>query len=219
MLAGFIVAGSAFGVAAGAADASAPRPAQDLTATTTTTVAASDPNGGSSTTTVPADDERPTGPPEPEVDDDETVAVTTTTSEPAFTGSTSTTVARRSPDAEDEETDPEEVSRNPTSTVSPLLVPGPTDRSVASETPQQLPEGDAAAGDAPTELASTEQIADVASEDDSAEAKVRKVMFGLVGVAALLAVLTVYYWWMTRPEPVTRSRGSRRGGTDVPPTS
>lgn len=83
---------------------------------------------------------------------------------------------------------------------TPLLVDGPAeaDPDVAS-VPDVEP---ASANDG---VADDDEVGE---EDDAAEARVRLVMFALIGIAVLLSGLTVVYWWYTKPSrhrrPVSR---------------
>lgn len=93
-----------------------------------------------------------------------------------------------------------------TSTANPLLVDGPAEAGPADgAVSQAIDPADEGAGDG---VADEDEIAE---EDDEAAAKVRLVMYALIVVAVLLAGLTVFYWWYTKPDrqPARASRPSR----------
>ncbi|QGG95072.1 hypothetical protein [Actinomarinicola tropica] len=92
-----------------------------------------------------------------------------------------------------------------TTTANPLLVDGPAESAVADGATAQ-------AADPAQDDGAVDGVADddeVIEEDDEAEAKVRLVMFALIGVAVLLSGLTAYYWWYTSPGRQSASRGAR----------
>lgn len=99
---------------------------------------------------------------------------------------------------------------------NPLLVDGPPSVAVAARQDDGADPaaGDPASADADSGSGVGGTTADgeaEVSDNDEAEHTIRLVMFALIGVAVLLALLTVYYWWHTRPaRRAVASRGRGR---------
>jgi hypothetical protein len=99
-------------------------------------------------------------------------------------------------------------SSGSTTDENPLLVPGPAPEGVVSQ--DEGDEAEAEAEDVSTAVAQDDPNG--GSSNDEAEDTVRMVMFALIGVAIALALLTVYYWWRTRPARPGSEPRRRRGG-------
>jgi hypothetical protein len=93
---------------------------------------------------------------------------------------------------------------------NPLLVPGPAPEEVVTQSGGDDAEGE----DVSTDAVAQDDPLNGSSNDD-AEDTVRMVMFALIGVAVALGLLTVYYWWRTRPERGASEPRRRRGGAPV----
>lgn len=111
---------------------------------------------------------------------------------------------------------PEDRSRDDRqeATPNPLLVAGPSDgrRQIGSGPEGAEPVAEAE-GDTADELQGSEQAPVVT---DDAEVKVRRIVWGLIGLAVVLTLLAVYYWWITRPErpAVAEHEAGRTGDSD-----
>lgn len=61
------------------------------------------------------------------------------------------------------------------------------------------------------------QVGDEVSASDAASTRLSWVIWGLLGLAAVISVATVVFWWLTHPDRDGGSRGvpwsGRRGGT------
>lgn len=173
----------------------------DLVPSTSTTTSSTSTTTSSSTTTTSVADEDEAGA------SNEGTSTTTTSTTTSSVPQPTTTTATAPP-----------TSRAPATTATtgpnPLLVAGPpSDRRELAPEPPAGPDG-AEADVAP----GVDEPASPAQGEDDTERVIRLVVVGLVAVAVLLAGLAVYYWWITRPEPVTEhddDADDTDPGTDV----
>lgn len=165
---------------------------------TTTTTDGEDPTSATTSSTAPAEE------PVEEEEPTPTTQATPTTSSPAVDDD-------RTDQGRDVDADEEAAASAGSTRANPLLVPGPSDGRVQAAATQADPDADSGTSEPAADTDAEDTDGEDVADEDEAEAKVRTVMLALVGVAVLLTLLTIFYWWYTRPG---RTTGPGRGAGD-----